>query len=118
MPWRQPGSVSQLLMGTRIWNADASSSRDPAPGAPGSCPGGTGAASAGGDGASGPVPMSSTLIAAPVGGSAGSIRSTGPCGEASASSTGSRTTSRVTVVPAQEGSCARPSPSNTHPSGP
>src|SRR5215471_1446652 len=40
-PWRQLGSFSQLLMGTRIWKADASSSRDDAPGTPGLSPGGT-----------------------------------------------------------------------------
>ena len=47
----------------------------------------------------------------------GSSRTTGPCGEASDSSTGSATSSLVTAPPRRKVP-ARPSPSNTHPSGP
>jgi hypothetical protein len=46
----------------------------------------------------------------------GSIRSTGPCGEARASSTASRITSLLTVLPLRKVP-ARPWPSYTHPSG-
>jgi hypothetical protein len=47
----------------------------------------------------------------------GSIRSTGPCGEASDSATASRIASRVTGLPPRKVP-ARPWPSNTQPSAP
>ena len=130
-PWRHPGSVSQLRTGTRIWNAEASSSRASA--AP-PIRGGTGprgiaavgkgpawpaagatgpSAPAGAAGTGSPGPVAATRLAGP----GGSNRITGPCGEARASSTGSRSSSLVTALPCWKVP-ARPRPSNIHPSGP
>ena len=56
------------------------------------------------------------MAAAGLAGWDGSSRTTGPCGEASDSSTGSATSSLVTALPRRKVP-ARPRPSNTHPSG-
>ena len=129
-PWRHPGSVSQLRTGTRIWNAEASSSRASAAppsrggaGLRGIAAAGTGpawlapaaAAPSVSTGAAGTGSPGSA--AAGLAGPGGSNRITGPCGEARASSTGSRSSSLVTALP-RWNVPARPRPSNIHPFGP
>jgi len=62
------------------------------------------------------MPWPRTPVAVRVGPGTGSIRSTGPCGEARDSSTTSRITSLLTAPPPRKVP-ARPWPSYTHPSG-